>query len=158
MTIVSQSRSGKEQSVFVVTEEISAATHFTGIGDNSITTGAIRAITAEPYLRFVGVTQDYNSHEELNVQHLYSLVCPDGVSTINDYDLYRNGSILTPDSLSGATIANLVGSDVLIGHSPTLVGSAYVGYIADVIWWDSDQSANRTGIETNINDFYSIYP
>lgn len=27
----------------------------------------------------------------------------------------------------------------------------------EIIIWDSDQSSNRTGIETNINDFYSIY-
>ena len=28
----------------------------------------------------------------------------------------------------------------------------------EIIIWDSDQSANRTGIETNINDHYNIYP
>lgn len=27
----------------------------------------------------------------------------------------------------------------------------------EVIIWDNDQSSNRSGIETNINDFYSIY-
>ena len=37
-------------------------------------------------------------------------------------------------------------------------GSLY-GPIAnqEIIIWDSDQSTNRSGIETNINDFYSIY-
>jgi hypothetical protein len=29
--------------------------------------------------------------------------------------------------------------------------------IQEVIVYDSDQSSNRTGIETNINDYYSIY-
>jgi len=29
--------------------------------------------------------------------------------------------------------------------------------IQDCVIYDTDQSANRTGIETNINDFYSIY-
>jgi len=32
------------------------------------------------------------------------------------------------------------------------------GKLQEVIVYDSDQSANRTGIESNINDFYSIYP
>lgn len=32
------------------------------------------------------------------------------------------------------------------------------GAIQEVIFFDSDQSANRTGIEANINNFYSIYP
>jgi len=31
------------------------------------------------------------------------------------------------------------------------------GNIQEVIFYPSDQSSNRTGIETNINDFYSIY-
>tara|TARA_R110002050_G_scaffold267604_1_gene409323 strand:- start:2985 stop:4643 length:1659 start_codon:yes stop_codon:yes gene_type:complete len=32
-----------------------------------------------------------------------------------------------------------------------------IGFLAEYIVWDSSQSGNRTGIETNINDFYSIY-
>lgn len=32
------------------------------------------------------------------------------------------------------------------------------GAIQEIIFYDSDQSANRTAIETNINTFYSIYP
>ena len=31
-------------------------------------------------------------------------------------------------------------------------------YIQEAIFYLSDQSSNRSGIETNINDFYSIYP
>jgi len=32
------------------------------------------------------------------------------------------------------------------------------GALQEVIIYDSDQSANRTGIEANINDYYNIYP
>ena len=32
-----------------------------------------------------------------------------------------------------------------------------IGFLAEYIVWDSSQSGNRTGIETNINNFYSIY-
>jgi|DEB0MinimDraft_6_1074348.scaffolds.fasta_scaffold04991_3 hypothetical protein len=32
-----------------------------------------------------------------------------------------------------------------------------IGKIAETIIFNSDQSANRTGIETNINDYYNIY-
>ena len=31
------------------------------------------------------------------------------------------------------------------------------GNISELIFYSSDQSANRTGIETNINDYYTIY-
>ena len=33
----------------------------------------------------------------------------------------------------------------------------FVGDVQEIIIYDSDQSANRTGIETNINDHYGIY-
>ena len=33
-----------------------------------------------------------------------------------------------------------------------------IGNTQELILYPSDQSSNRTGIETNINDFYSIYP
>jgi len=28
----------------------------------------------------------------------------------------------------------------------------------EFVIWDADQSSNRTGIESNINAYYSIYP
>jgi len=32
------------------------------------------------------------------------------------------------------------------------------GKLQEIIFFDSDQSTNRTGIEANINDYYNIYP
>jgi hypothetical protein len=31
------------------------------------------------------------------------------------------------------------------------------GTISEIVFWESNQSSNRTGIETNINDYYNIY-
>ena len=31
------------------------------------------------------------------------------------------------------------------------------GNVQEIVFWDSNQSSNRTGIEANINDFYTIY-
>ena len=33
----------------------------------------------------------------------------------------------------------------------------YLGNMQEFILYNTDQSSNRTGIETNINDFYNIY-
>ena len=41
--------------------------------------------------------------------------------------------------------------------SRTSVGAYFDGDISELILYPSDQSSNRTGIEANINDFYSIY-
>jgi hypothetical protein len=57
-----------------------------------------------------------------------------------------SGQSFTPVSVDGTGI----------GQSPG--GSArFPGKIQEIIIWNSDQSLNKTGIETNINDFYSIY-
>ena len=45
----------------------------------------------------------------------------------------------------GGTIGEYAGSDF------------FDGIMQELIFYPSDQSSNRTGIETNINDFYSIY-
>jgi hypothetical protein len=36
-------------------------------------------------------------------------------------------------------------------------GFCYQGKFSEWIWYDSDQSSNRTGIESNINTHYNIY-
>lgn len=33
-----------------------------------------------------------------------------------------------------------------------------IGFLSEYIVWDSSQSGNRDGIETNINDYFNIYP
>jgi hypothetical protein len=43
-----------------------------------------------------------------------------------------------------------------IGHSVS-VNNFLFGNMQEVLFYNSNQSSNRTGIETNINDFYSIY-
>jgi hypothetical protein len=48
------------------------------------------------------------------------------------------------------------GTDFYIGMD--IINAAWIdGKIQEIIIYGSNQSSNRTGIETNINDFYSIY-
>ena len=44
-----------------------------------------------------------------------------------------------------------------MGALNNLAQSFWNGLIQEYIVYTSDQSSNRTGIETNINDYYSIY-
>jgi len=65
--------------------------------------------------------------------------------------LYKNGSSVRSSSVTlttadGFTINQLIGN------------ARYVGATwQELIIWPSSQSANRAGIQTNINDYYSIY-
>lgn len=68
---------------------------------------------------------------------------------------YLNGGASASDSQSGDVIFTSVPS-LYIGAT---LGSAnfFGGTMQEVVTYNSDQDSNRTGIETNINNFYTIY-
>ena len=139
--------SGKEQSYFVKFTPTSTIGYVVEL-EGGI--GAARSLSVEPYLRFNVATQDYDS-TILSGDSLLSMVCPNTPTTIDGYDLYYQGSLLTPDSLSGGVLAGVTSGAINIGSG------IYVGRISEVIVYNSDQSANRAAIETNINNQYDIY-
>jgi len=70
--------------------------------------------------------------------------------------LHENGS--EKSNQSGLDpISYAAANDYCIGADNS-TGSHFNGKISEVNIYSSDQSSNRTGVETNINDFYSIYP
>jgi hypothetical protein len=74
----------------------------------------------------------------LNIQSGNMTIYQDGTSIISG----------TPTTLVGTSLMNAIGRRA----------SDYgIGTTQELIFYSSDQSSNRTGIETNINDFYSIY-
>ena len=66
-----------------------------------------------------------------------------------------NGGAPVPQSVSGFTL-NTTGS-LQIGKNANSGGNRYTGKIKEIILYPSDQSANRSDIEANINGRYSIY-
>ncbi len=138
--------SGKEQSHFVKFTSTSTVGYLVELQGGI---GAARSLSVEPYLRFNVVTQDYDS-TILSGDSLLSMVCPNTPTTIDDYDLYYQGSLLTPDSLSAGVLANVTSGPITIGRG------SYVGKISELIIYNSDQSDNRTAIEANIGETYGI--
>ena len=70
-------------------------------------------------------------------------------------DLYFDSALQSKTSSSNVGSA---GSISVIGQRADIVNSTnFFGNYQELIIYQSDQSSNRTGIETNINDFYSIY-
>lgn len=66
---------------------------------------------------------------------------------------YNNGASNGSNTISGTQqINNNIGS-----FTPTNSAYAFDGKYQELIHYGSDQSTNRSGIETNINDYYSIY-
>jgi len=67
-----------------------------------------------------------------------------------DMSVFSNGTAGTSSSYTGS-----------YGNSIFRIGKAgganYDGYISEFILWSQNEISNRTGIETNINDYFSIY-
>ena len=88
-------------------------------------------------------------------------------------DFYANGSqitgttrgdIYTATSGGQKLVAHLGAdtsitdwSNMLFGRYTSTTAFAYDGKLQEMIFFNTDQSANRTGIENNINDTYTIY-
>jgi len=67
---------------------------------------------------------------------------------------YMNGSF---SASASPTINVEQGNTTAFGTRVDFGTSFYNGLLQEVITYKTDNSANRTGIETNINDFYNIY-
>jgi hypothetical protein len=76
-------------------------------------------------------------------------------SSINEY---TNGSL--SQSVSDATTRDFNSGNVLTiaYNSNGQNAQPLIGNLQEIVLYNIDQSSNQTGIETNINDFYSIYP
>jgi hypothetical protein len=83
-----------------------------------------------------------------------TLLTNNAISLKNNANLavvYQN-SVALPNT---STIAPAVGTMNTWGQQSTNL--FYSGEYQEMIYWDSEQSANRIGIETNINNYYNVY-
>ena len=80
-----------------------------------------------------------------------------GIYTGTQLTAFANGISGTPVSTTVSGTQNL--PVTTIGATGELNGFTYLflGRISEIIVYASDQSSNRTGIENNINTYYSIY-
>jgi len=91
---------------------------------------------------------------ETKAAQLLTNICNPALSTGNNL-LYNSGSLI--DSSDTATEVN---TQTLTGFSARLFDlqeTTVETFLSEVIYYPSDQSANREGIEDNINNQYDIY-
>ena len=93
---------------------------------------------------FQGRPRPSNSNINDSLPHLCTM--------IRNTSITANGSFYLDSSSDGIYIATSGGLAMSIGR----VGNCN-DYISEIVLYNSDQSANRTGIESNINSYYSIY-
>jgi len=78
------------------------------------------------------------------------------ISTSNTADYYRDTISQGSDSFSKTNTISPNAASIGI-RSDDLTSNALGGLLQEITIYTFNQSSNRTGIETNINDFYSIY-
>ena len=144
-------------SVFTVGKSSTTASsdYFWGINatQNGAGVGSISSFTPEFAIRVSGnvIFSDAASGSQELLSVLY-----DG-TTIQNHALFIDGvSSAVSSSSNGSNPMNIAAGDFRIGGwgvSPGFLD----GNLQELILYDSDQSASRTGVEANVNDFYSIY-
>lgn len=75
-----------------------------------------------------------------------------GQNAAGTMSIFKNGNTITSTS-SGFTYTPIIGS---IGNYFNNILRAYCN-LQEIVFYNSNQSTNRTGIESNINTFYTIY-
>ena len=69
----------------------------------------------------------------------------------NGSDIANNATAFTPNSSDSTTPLNL------FNYTSPNNSYGFAGLMQEMVFWSSDQNANILGINTNINNFYSIY-
>jgi hypothetical protein len=110
--------------------------------------------TFEPWVRVASGYQSF-SGTSANTQHLYTTALVSGTN-VTDTDAFVDGSAATAGAASSRAL-NTTNSTLKVGANAS--GSpAFDGNIQEILVWANDQiTSNRTGIETDINTYYSIY-
>ena len=98
--------------------------------------------------------QSIESNTDIFSQGLISNIVNYQNTTITLFQ--NNAQVAQSTSFQTAGNSSAVNSDFAIGAS-TSNNNNFIGNIQELVVYETDQSSNRTGIETNINDFYSIY-
>jgi hypothetical protein len=75
---------------------------------------------------------------------------------INTLSIYQNATNLTLQNVA-FTASNYPKSFRVLGGGTTTTNGTYASNVFEFILYTSDQSSNRSGIETNINSYYGIY-
>ena len=124
---------------------ISASTGTGSVYDHCVENGDF-------FMRVAGNSQYADTDNNL-VQRLYTTILTS--TNVFSVNLFKDGTQINRTGGSDVTIDT--NDSWEIGASLAQADKYYDGNIQEIVIYNSDQSSNRTGIETNINSHYNIY-
>jgi hypothetical protein len=104
-----------------------------------------------PSLGLVTSNQIQSTYTQTNTRELLF-----GVNNQASYSLFKNGVSLGTQTGTNRTSGFITGYSIGASEGGS-IDRFYTGRLSELIIYDSNQSSNRTGIETNINSYYGIY-
>jgi hypothetical protein len=136
--------------------------------NNSATTAGVIFSYRDDVTELIQLTANNSTEDRLQIRSSVTAIQQLSVTTTLKQKLgFAQFNNVTPlHSLYIDSINNITNSTSFIGNlnsNTNYIGGTYAGLnilsgiVQELILYPSDQSSNRTGIETNINDFYSIY-
>lgn len=128
-----------------------------GSNKNGVVVGAASFITYQLNFDFSGSAMYMLNAENSDFWRKLSYTSSGQKLFFSDYNTMsvdENGVNLNGQVYGGDGIANAA-SMILLGRRST--GSSFNGLMQEVILYPTDQASNQTAIETNINNYYSIY-
>jgi hypothetical protein len=140
MVVQKQAISGNPIVFYITGNSAGNADYGIGIGGSFVGDDAIY---------FDGVTSFPSLQSTTAVGTSQHLVSVQADATTDNLAL--DGTIEATGTVSPTTIANIFNRRV------TNDSNRFEGYCQEMIIWDTDQSSNRTGIETDINGYFSIF-
>lgn len=106
---------------------------------------------------YVCVNRSENKLYTGTIRLVFSLFDADASTEANRFLSGVNGAaVYGVNTSSNAPVEDDSSYDFAIGVDPR-GGSALTGIISELILYPSDQSTNRTGIESNINNHFEVY-
>jgi hypothetical protein len=150
LTAASLSTGQEDRSIYIVyhADSVANSNHIADLTDSQLgSTGSRYSITTEVGVRAYATT--YVPGQGSTNQTLFAI--EQDISETPNLRLYTNDT----ERGSGGTLNDNVesGSTVIGGSSQ----QNYLGKLQEIIIYISDQSANRSGIQTDINTYFSIY-
>ena len=136
--------------------------------NNSATTAGVIFSYRDDVTELIQLTANNTTEDRLQIRSSVTAIQQLSVTTTLKQKLgFAQFNNVTPlHSLYIDSINNITNSTSFIGNlnsNTNYIGGTYagvnilIGIVQELILYPSDQSSKRTGIETNINDFYSIY-
>ncbi len=133
----------------IVLKTLSTSGHVGGLFNSASNAPSLVATTTN-YIMYQSGSQVSPAFNHSNNQ---SLVTMKSSTTGTDWELFGNGNEVLN---SGEDIGSFTGNQISLSarNNNTLFTE---NYLQEYILYNSDKTGDRVGIETNINNFYSIY-